>query len=58
MKNATLSDEDLAAASRRIYDDRSRPLVGPAKSCRFVVVAVETGDCEVADTAIEAIDRL
>lgn len=58
MADATLSDAEIVRRGRAIYDSRIRSLVEPAHNGRFVAIDIDSGDYEIADAAIDAMDRL
>lgn len=58
MADTTLSDAEVVRRGRAIYDSRIRSLVEPVQNGRFVAIDIDSGDYEVADAAIDAIDTL
>src|SRR5262245_54337133 len=58
MPDLTLSDAEVVRRGREIYDSRIRASVEPVENGRFVAIDIETGDYDLADEAIDAIDRL
>lgn len=58
MADMTLSDAEIVRRGRAIYDAQIRSLVEPAQNGRLVAIDIDSGDYEVADAAIDAMDRL
>lgn len=51
------ANDQIVRRGEELYEREIRAQVEPQHKGRFLVVDVESGDYEIADTAIEAIDR-
>lgn len=58
MIDSNESADDLATVGARIFREQIEPTLGPDAHGRFVVIDVESGDYEIADSDIEATQRL
>ena len=58
MADVTLSDAEIVRRGRGIYDAQIRAKVEPQQDGRFVAIDIESGDYEVADAAVDAMDKL
>ena len=52
------SKEEFARRGNEIYESQIRQQIGEGNDGRIVAIDIETGAYEVADTPIEAVDRL
>ena len=52
------SKEEFARRGDEIYETQVRPQVEEGNYGKIVAIDIETGSFEVADTAMEAVDRL
>lgn len=58
MPHTRYSNDEIVRRGQELYDREIRARVEPEQNGRFLVVDVETGEYEIDDTAIDAIDRL
>jgi hypothetical protein len=54
MRSQDMSGEEIVRLGMEVYDQRLKPILEPQQNGRFVAIAVEDGDYEVADTSVEA----
>ena len=54
VRSRDLSDEEIVARGQAIYESRLKRRLEPEEAGKFIAVAVEDGDYEVADTSLEA----
>lgn len=57
MPSTTMDHRELARRGREYYDRMLRAKLEPEHNGKFLALEVETGDYELGDTQIEALDR-
>jgi hypothetical protein len=54
IRSQDLSDEEIVRRGIEIYDQRLKPLLEPEHVGKFIAIAVEDGDYEIAETSLDA----
>jgi hypothetical protein len=57
MPTATLDHHELARRGREYYDRFLRARLEPQSDGKFLALEVETGDYELGDSSLDALDR-
>jgi hypothetical protein len=50
--------EEFARRGDAIYEQKIRPLLNPEDDGKFVAVDIETGEYEISDDELDALDKL
>lgn len=56
-QHARISSDEVSRLGRRLYDDQIRQQVEPQYDGKLVVIGVESGEFEVDENEIVAVDR-
>ncbi len=58
MAHARYTNDEIVRRGEELYQERVRAQVEPEHTGKYLVLDIETGDYEIAPTAIEAIQRM